>query len=114
MTLILPSVARRSRFDVDWRANECLANADHALTAFSGQAATHTRAAATTALDGNGVSYAVAKGRAAFEWCDLDGDTVRETPGVLLSTSDVLYLVHNGVPQAVSYTHLTLPTNREV
>ena len=93
------SVARRSRFQTEWRPIFCLSAPELSLSAMTGQTATFTRASATTAYDIASAAYIVAHLIPAFEWCDTDADTVRDMPGVKLGTSDRLYFAYYGLPQ---------------
>lgn len=93
--IALPRSQGRSRFAYDFRASFCLDALDHALTPISGQAATFTRAATATGLDQAGATQTFAHSQPAFEWADLDGDGIRDTPGLVLSTSDRLFHAYN-------------------
>jgi len=84
VTQILPRAGRRSRFLLDWSADSCLERPDRLLTALTGQAATFARATVGTMIDAGGRVNLAVHSEPRFEWVDLDGDGVRETPGLLL------------------------------
>ena len=87
MTQILTRAGRRSRFLLDWSADYCLERPDRLLTALTGQAATFARAYHGTMIDAAGRLNLAAHSEPRFEWVDLDGDGIRETPGLLLEGS---------------------------
>ncbi len=62
-----------------------------ALEAVSGQAAHFARTGTKAALDSAGVSRSVVEGQEAWEWVDLDADSVRETPGLLMGSGDTCW-----------------------
>lgn len=61
------------------------------LAAVSGQAAQFSRAGTRTAIDSQGVTRTLVEGQPAHEWVDLDADSVRETPGLLMGSTDRLW-----------------------
>ena len=61
------------------------------LAAVSGQASHFSRSGPRTALDSLGVSRTLVEGQPAHEWVDLDSDSVRERPGLLMGSTDRLW-----------------------
>lgn len=61
------------------------------LAAVSGQAANFSRAGTRSAIDSQGVTRTLVDGQPAHEWVDLDADGVRETPGLLMGSTDRLW-----------------------
>jgi hypothetical protein len=72
------------------------------LTSIGGQAATFTRAATAAPLDVTGTARTVQNHQPAFEMIDLDGDAARETPALLLGTSDKIWWPFDLLPQALT------------
>lgn len=91
MTLAIIRASRRSRFGYDFLARYCLDRQDQALTPITGQAVTFARTTTSTGADAAGATQTFAHSQPAFEWADLDADSVKETPGILLGTNDRLY-----------------------
>jgi len=61
------------------------------LAAVSGQAAHFSRLGTRSATDSQGVTRTLVDGQPAHEWADLDTDGVRETPGLLMGSTDRLW-----------------------
>lgn len=84
MTIALPRARRRSRYAFDVSARYCLERPEQSLDAVTGEAATFARAGLVTGLDAAGVLRRCAHSQPCFQWYDLDGDGIRETPMLLL------------------------------
>jgi hypothetical protein len=82
MTVLLPRDRRRSRFLFDWSARWALER--NSLDAITGQTATFARADVGTAIGSAGRVQQLAYAQPRFQWVDLDGDGVRESPLLLL------------------------------
>lgn len=83
--LISLRTGRVSRLPFHWRGDR------FSLTALSGQAATHVRAATAAPLDYSGVARTVNQYQPAWQAEDWNNDGSRQTPALLLGTSDSLY-----------------------
>lgn len=82
MTVLVPRDKRRSRYLFDWSARWALER--NLLDAITGQAATLTRTSIGSAISSDGRVQLAAHTQPRFQWVDLDGDGVRETPTLLL------------------------------
>lgn len=82
MTILLPRDRRYSRYLFDYSARFAIErNAEQAI---SGQAATWSRASIGTMIGSDGRVHVAAHSQPRYQWFDLDGDGVRETPCRLL------------------------------
>lgn len=82
MTVLIPRMKRRSRYLFEWAARDCLER--NSLDALSAQAATFARTTGATSIGSDGGLAQQTHSQPAYGWYDLDGDTVRETPVLLL------------------------------
>lgn len=86
----------RSRCLAHWRAHDLTLHAE--LTGLTGVL---TRAATGTATDSDGTSYTAVHAQPRWDWRDLDGDSDRESVGLLMGTSDRLVWSDHGNPLAL-------------
>jgi hypothetical protein len=96
-TALVLAPTRRSRIAFHWRGDR------FALNALGGQIATFARATTAAPLDVNGVARTVNHSQPAWEIIDWDGDAVRDTPALLLGTSDSVFYPFDPLPQALTW-----------
>jgi hypothetical protein len=96
--LAVVPLTRVSRLPYHWRGDR------YDLTALSGQAATFSRAATATPADVNGTTRTVVHSQPAWQHEDWDGDATRDTPCLLMGTSDKCYWSMLAPPEAGTWS----------
>ena len=94
--ILTQRLTRSSRLPFHWRGER------FSLTALSGQTATLARTTTATPLDLSGTSRTVVHSQPAWQHEDWDGDATRDTPALLLGTSDTVYWNVPLLPAAVT------------
>jgi hypothetical protein len=95
---ILSSAAQRPRLLFDLVPSRRLKARETALTAETGQAATHARTTPSDAVDRAGVLYSVPPYIPAFSWGELDFDDAVQAVGLVLDGDTLTYPFKPAVP----------------
>lgn len=99
----MPALARKSRLLFHWRA------AMASMRTLGNLDAVFTRTGTATAVDSAGTTYTARDAQPRFDWVDLDADSIRETPTLLMGAADVCYFPYLAPPRALTlYVRLIL------
>jgi hypothetical protein len=111
MTVLIPRDRKYSRYLFDLEARWCLER--NSLNAVTGQAATFTRTSPASAIGSNGILHVAAHSEPRFQWLDLDGDSVLETPGFLLEDTRTNVVLHKRDLSNASWTKSNVTAVRD-